>query len=629
MLGLASRLRDLPDADLQRVIGLRGITSSGIHDFFDLAEALLEPGNVNLALSHLDRSTLAVLGVAGQLHAEGVAPTCEAISDRLTALGSAALSPSDLQQRVSTLHALALVDHTDACIPYPAVTARLAEWPADGLPGIEDLARALKAPDAAAIPATELAFIDQLAAERAFAAVSAVAELIRERSREPARQLTRGGLGLPDTKRLQVVMSVDLDQVNSVLQLAARTHLIARSDGYWMETETGEEWLRSGTGMRWEALAATWLAALPRSVAAILPAEPGLAWGNTLGAVVSWLYPAGAEWMLAQLTEFARDAETLGITARDVTGTAGAHLLHGNSSGAVSTLAEALPEEVGNVYLQHDLSIVAPGPLAPAIDSRLRRVADIESRELASSYRITPASVSRALAAGEDATTLLDFLGTISLTGIPQPVRYLISESAERYGRVRVGTIRPGPTAPLAPSSDDTVYLSYVSSSDSALLGTIGVDQTLAAFGLVRAGDSEHLLSRFAADTVFWALTDARYPVAAEDETGHIVHRRRHGLAAVTVTPPVDTAQNLVEKLRLGAKTGLSAADAWLARQLDSAIKGKQTVLVSIAMPGGTVVEYLLEPASVSNGRFRARDRRADIERTLPLKSIRSITPAP
>ena len=39
-------------------------------------------------------------------------------------------------------------------------------------------------------------------------------------------------------------------------------------------------------------------------------------------------------------------------------------------------------------------------------------------------------------------------------------------------------------------------------------------------------------------------------------------------------------------------------------------------------MPNGTVVDYLIEPASVSSGRLRAHDRRSAIERTLPLSSI-------
>ena len=630
MLGLASRLRVLPDAELRRVIGVRGISASGIHDFFDLAEALLDPGNVQLALSHLDRSTIAVLAVAGQLTSNNSVPTLQAVTNRLRELGSTEVTLTEVTSRVDTLHAQLLADHADGCcIPYDAVSAHLARWPAQGLPGAADLAVALPPASLTAVPETEVAFIDQLAAERAFAVVSSIAELVNELSREPARQLSRGGLGLPDTKRLSAVMSVDVDLVAPILALASRADLLARSDGYWMETEAGEGWLLERTTARWAALAAAWQSALPPIVADILPRQAGLLWGDGLTTFIAWLYPAGGEWMLAQLTEFARDAELLGITAHDTTSTAGASVLRGDLEAAVDTMAIALPTEVGAVYLQHDLSIVAPGPLAPSIDSRLRGMADVESRELASSYRITAASVNRALAAGENADSLLAFLASISLTGIPQPVDYLIKESASRYGRVRVGSLTGAPNAPVAPVGDETVFLSYVCSADAALLGTIAVDQTLAPLTLVRAGDSEHLLSRFAGDAVFWALSDARYPVAAEDDLGEIVHLRRHQIAHVTLTPTVDTTRNLVEKLRLGAESGISVADAWLTRQLDTAIKAKQTILVSIAMPGGAVVDYLLEPASVSNGRFRARDRRADIERTLPLKSILSITPAP
>jgi len=630
MLGLASRLRALPDVELRHVIDVRGVSANGIHDFFDLAEALLDPSNVQLALGHLDRSTLAVLAVAGQLTSSDVVPSLDAVTSRLSELGSAEVALTDVTSRVEALHDLLLADHSDGCcIPYNAVSAHLATWPAQGLPGLAELAITLPPSSLTAVPDTDIPVIDQLAAERAFAAVSSIAELVNELSREPARQLTRGGLGLPDTKRLAVVMSVEADLVAPILALAARADLLARSDGYWMETEIGEAWLLERTTERWAALAAAWRAALPPIVADVLPREAGLLWGDDLTAFIAWLYPAGGEWMLAQLTEFARDADLLGITAHDTASTAGTSVLRDDIEGAVATLATALPAEVGAVYLQHDLSIVAPGPLAPSIDARLRGLADVESRELASSYRITAASVNRALAAGENAATLLAFLASISLTGIPQPVDYLINESASRYGRVRVGSSVRGPDAAGTLVGDDTVYRSYVSSPDAALLGTIAVDQTLAPLGLVRAGAGDHLLSRFAGDAVFWALSDARYPVAAEDDLGEIVHLRRHPIARGTVAHRVDTALNLVDKLRLGSETGVSVADAWLARQLDTAIKAKQTILVSIAMPGGAVVDYLLEPASVSNGRFRARDRRADIERTLPLTSIVSITPAP
>ena len=46
-------------------------------------------------------------------------------------------------------------------------------------------------------------------------------------------------------------------------------------------------------------------------------------------------------------------------------------------------------------------------------------------------------------------------------------------------------------------------------------------------------------------------------------------------------------------------------------------------------MPDGRVVDYLLEPTGVGGGRVRGRDRAADIERTLPLSSVRGVRPAP
>jgi len=620
MLGLASRLRALSDTELRRVIEVRGVSASGIHDFFDLAEALLQPESIQLALSHLDRSVLAVLAVAGECTSTDSLPSLHAVARRLSTLGATEVTAAEVAARADSLDALLLSARTDGCcIPYDAVSAHLAKWPAQGLPGAADLAITVSPVAVAAVPDSDIPFIDRLAAERAFSVVSSIAELINELSREPARELSRGGLGQPDTKRLAAVMTIELDLVAPIVALAARADLLARSDGYWMETEAGEVWLLEGTTSRWAALAAAWQGALPPIVADILPRQAGLFWGEALPVFIGWLYPAGGEWMQTQLTEFARDAELIGITANDTTSTAGASVLRGNVEAAVATMGAALPTEVGAVYLQHDLSIVSPGPLAPSIDARLRGMADVESRELASSYRITAASVNRALAAGEDAESLLAFLASISLTGIPQPVDYLINESASRYGRVRVGTL----------ADDVAPALSYVSSPDAALLNTIAVDQTLAPLGLVRAAEGERLLSRFGGDAVFWALSDARYPVAAENERGEIVHLRRHQVARVTETPPKDLALNLVEKLRAGDGQGVSVADAWLARQLDSAIKAKQTILVSIAMPGGAVMDYLLQPASVSNGRFRARDRRADIERTLPLKSILSITPIP
>ncbi|GAB3124853.1 helicase-associated domain-containing protein [Glaciibacter psychrotolerans] len=621
MLTLASRLRALDDAALRRTIEARALPSTGIKDFFDLAEALLDSPSLEATLAHLDRATLAVLAVSGKLAAELAGPpSLDELVARLRAPNALTLTPQRIDAIATALDALMLAVYTDGRLkPYAAVSQHLDGWPQHGLPSPTELAEAAAPPTFAEPSESDRARTSALAAERAFAAVSSVAELVSDIAREPVHELSRGGLGLPDSKRLATAASVEPEALPALVAIAARAGLIGRENGLWMETETGQSWLLTGTARRWEALAASWRESLPADVLAVLPAQAGVFWDGELRDYLGWLYPAGGPWLDERVTAVQAEAEYLGITALAATSAAGAAVLTGSLDAAATILADSLPAEVGSVYLQHDLSIVSPGPLSPSIDARIRALADVESRELASSYRITAASVNRALAAGETAESLLDFLQSISLTGIPQPVHYLIHESAARYGRVRVRGVS---------SDDDPTVRSWVHSDDAALLGTIEVDQTVSPLGLHQIAEMR-LGSRYPADVVFWALSDARYPVAAENGEGDIIHLHRVPLARAASAPAVDPVAELVAKLRTSDGGEAQAAGAWLARQLDVAIRSKQTVTVSIAMPGGVVVDYLLEPASVGGGRFRARDRRADIERTLPLSSIISISPMP
>jgi hypothetical protein len=615
MLTLASRLRALDDDALRRTITLRDIPTLRIHDFFDLAEALLAPDALESTLSRLDRSTLAVLAVAGELGA----PTLAELIEGLVDLGHDTLDAADIAARVQRLDDLMLLRTDEHTVrPYSAVTAQLRSWPERGLPDAAALAGVPAPTPLAPLSATDSRFTERLAAERAFAAVSAIAELVTELGREPARELSRGGLGLPDTKRLATVMGIDVDQVAPLVSVAERAGLVSLSGGHWAQTVAGDGWLADGSALRWGALAESWLTALPADVREILAQRPGVAWGDAMHRFVAWLYPAGGSWMEQRIAVFARDAELIGITARQTTSAAGASVLRGDIDTATETIATSLPAEVATVYLQHDLSVVAPGPLSPWIEARLRTFADVESRELASTYRLSGASVNRALAIGEDADSLLAFLASISVTGVPQPVDYLIRDAAARYGRVRVGSLEPG----------DPAGASYMTSADTALLGTIAVDQAFAALAL-STDTATRLTSPLPADTVFWALTDARYPAAAENRDGEIIHPRRHTAITAAHTEVLDPSIALVQTLRATDGGEAKAANAWLARQLDIAIRHRQSVLVSVRMPGGEVVDYLLEPASVGNGRFRARDRHADIERTLPLSSVVSISPAP
>jgi hypothetical protein len=616
-LSLAGRVAALDDDALRALIADRVHGRGRIDDFFDLAEALLEPAAVQRALGPLDRDTLSVLAfVASAPGADAV--TVSARLGRLRPTSGNApddgLPPESVPAALDRLVSALLVEEDSGRFTaYPEVRDRLTAWPAEGLPDAETLATAEEPrPRQAGVSAHGP--LDALAAEHAFAAVAAVAELLSEFEREPARELQKGGLSLPDTRRLTAGLALPLEQVPVVLDAAERAALVGRDGNLWLPTADAARWLHLSTVRRWTVLAGAWLGTLPDDIRRLLSTHGRVPWGETLHEWVRWRYPAAFSELGDRLDAALTAAELLGITVRRVPSTAGTTLLEHGAEPAASILASAFPAEVERVYLQHDLSIVSPGPLAPELDTRLRTMADVESRALASTYRVSAGSLARAIAGGETAASLRTFLTSISLTGLPQPLEYLISDAAARFGRVRVRALSGERTRTAIISDDEPV------------LGTIEVDQSLAALAPIR--DDGRLLSRLPRDVVYWALVDAGYPAAAEDESGRIENVVARRVAAPR--PPDrnddDRAAGIVRRLRAAPDIGQNS-EAWLSRQLDAAVRSHTTLLVSVALPDGRELEFSLEPTGIGGGRLRARDRASDIERTLPLSSIRTVRP--
>ncbi|RIJ01495.1 hypothetical protein DZF97_15030, partial [Clavibacter nebraskensis] len=365
---------------------------------------------------------------------------------------------------------------------HPEVAAALAAWPAAGLPGADELTRLAPPAPLAAVPRVDPEEVDRRAGESAFRSVVSVAALIEELDREPARELSRGGMSLPDARRLAAALGADLDDVPVHLSLAERAALVVRSGRTWSTAATAAAWSARPTAGRWEALAAAWLDALAPATREILAERADASWGAGLVDSVLWRFPGGSAWIGERITAFTRDAGLLGITTGDVPSSAGRALLTTGPGAASAALAPHLPAEVDRVYLQHDLTVVSPGPLDPAVESRLLEVADAEGRGLAATYRISAASVTRALASGGTPDAIRAFLADVSLTGIPQPLDYLIDEAAARFGRLRVRPASPSDAVPDARTA--------IVSEDGPLLATLLVDRDLAPLRLVRAADA-------------------------------------------------------------------------------------------------------------------------------------------
>lgn len=563
---LASRLAQLDDASLAHLLVLRHASASAPwSDAFDAADALLDPASIARTLVELTTHDADALDAA--LDAGSPLPA-GAARDRL--------------------HERALVD--DEGLPYSAVIA----------------GRALVnrvAPDAAdteaALPST-----DEHAAERAFAASAALADMLQATLIVPASRIGSGLLGAADRRRfVESGAVIDGLAADELIAIAERAGLLAVDERHWLVTRAGIEWMKGGTVDRWDAVARRLRDTLPPALRSPDGGwMPVAHWPGAYPFDPTW--PARAELLRGQLERWAVLSPT-----GEPAGWARGFAAGGDAD--LAALQALLPPEVDRVYLQNDLTAIAPGPLAPHLDMRLRAMTRRESRAQASTYRFTAETLAEAFTAGETADTVREFLEALSLTGLPQPLAYEIERSASRHGAIRVG---PDPTGQTVVTSDD-----------GALLRAVAVDQSLRPLGLVAYG--EGLATRSSPDTAFWLIADARYPVVAVDVEGNRRTLDRHRLAPEAAEKPDPRAAFAPLVARLRAAHDSDADAAWLGRELEQAARSRAILVVVVRLPDGSDREVTLEVTGLGGGRLRGRDRGADVERTLPISSIVSVRP--
>ncbi|TFB15603.1 hypothetical protein E3V93_02720 [Microbacterium sp. 3H14] len=559
---LADWLAAASDDDLRRLFTARQVRPDAAwQDFFDAAEALLDPASLAKVL-----------------------PTLTAAEARALTDTTSGASAGALQERLTAL-ALLRPDGT----PYPPVTAAIAGRPSPE--PVTDRPVPPRSSDAASAHA----------AERAFTTVAVLADLLLIARERPFALLTGGGVNAGEKRQLTEA-GVPGELVDTLASIALQAGLAVSADRRLRSSRSAEEWLRSSAVDRWSVLARSFRDALPRGIRSAdggwIPPE-------------SWLdaHPWDQGW--PERSEALHDAaRLLGLIAEDGTEPEWAAALRSGDAAETDALARLLPAEVDRIFLQNDLTAIAPGPLEPALDVRVRTIAARESAAQASSYRFTAESVAHAFATGETEQSILDFLGTLSLTGIPQPLSYLIAQTAQRHGLVRVST-------------DEETGRTRIESTDGHLIDTMAVDQSLRPLALTAHVGS--LTTRVGRDTVYWALTDARYPATLVGPDGALLVRERHP------APASDAAHTDASDLspliaRLRSHQGPDADAAWLDRELEAAVRTKSVLQVTVGMPDGSTRELLLEATGMGGGRLRGRDRAADVERTLPVSSIRAAT---
>lgn len=516
------------------------------------------------------------------------------------------------------------------------------------------------------VTTTSASDADAVAAGAALDLLREVEVLLETLGATPVPELRSGGLGVRDVKRLTKATGIDDRRLGLILEVTAAAGLIAAGmpepepeagDGpYWAPTVSADRFVESPTAVRWHLLATTWMdlpgrpslighrgpdgkpyAALSDSlfstaapldrrllleVLASLPPGSGVNATEASRAMI-WRRPRwGVRLQPGPVGDLLAEAHALGLVGRGALATPARTLLtDASGDDVVKAMDKVLPAPIDHFLLQADLTVIVPGPLQRDLAEQLAAVASVESAGAAMVYRISEASIRRALDTGRTAGELHALFQRHSKTPVPQGLTYLIDDVARRHGQLRVG-----------------MAASFVRCEDAALLAQA-----------VGAPATEPLEMRLLAPTVavsqapisevLAALRHAGFAPAAEDSTGTIVDIRARG-ARVPAPPgrrrtyrlaPTPTGQTLgaiVAVLRKVAAmpSAYQRLDPAVAiTQLQDAALAQESVVMGYVDAAGVATQRVVAPINVRGGQLTAYDPASGRVRDFAIHRITSV----
>lgn len=574
LIKLANSLRQLSDEQIANICRIRSASVTGCKDFFDLAEVINKPQAIQKALLFVSKAN----------------------SETLIKIANQEPVPAGL---LENLYAAALV-HPASNEVYPSVLAELRKLVSEQ----RVKTATAEETDSGAVPSGLSANeVDRDAAIAAFEIFQNLRALIYDVIEFGPKMVGKNSLGLNEAKRLAMKTGQDVEIVKQTFLIAQELMLVEITSGNWSATEYAKQWLELSDAEKLFELVRLWASPLDNDAKAELeqlthPVK-----------VADWLnqcFPFAKSGLAQVLTQLETRGDLLGITARGYLTSATRLLLLGNRAGALTEAENCLPKSQPNVILQSDLSVVAPGPLSFELERELLKFAEIENLGLASRYRLNLISVIRGFEAGLDVDAIEQFLGRIALTPIPQPILYLLRDAQTKYRSIKIS------------GRDDALITCSTELISFELLG----DSRLRQLSLKRISNTE-LQSRFPAEVVWRSLRELGLPASLVTDRGQPEDASSEKFNR---NVKVDRLLDQIAKIRrVDLEFGSSQDDDDISRQIQLAMKHRAKVKVGAQTRDGKIVYFTLEPKSLANGRFRGMDKQADIERTLPLASIRSV----
>lgn len=409
-------------------------------------------------------------------------------------------------------------------------------------------------PSAQVVPVGS-AEVEREAAAAATALAAQASSVLSACSASPPARLKAGGIGARELARIGKAAQADDAVVRITVETAYAAGLLGRDGDRVAPTGAYDAWAEQEPAERLAVLLQAWhnLALTPTQArdednkalpalagappcggclqarhgllqaAAQLPAGHGVAIASDLGPLLAWHRPLADS--SAQdgtpFTTLIREAELLGVLARGALSALGDALLEDDVAGLAAACRRLLPTATRSARIGADLTAVVTGtpsaPLAALLDS----VADRETSGTASVWRFSPGSVRRALDAGRSPDGLTADLAAIATGPLPQPLSYLIADTARGHGRVRI--------APAA---------CVIHGEEPALLTELAAHRKLAALGLRQLAPTV-LVSRTPLDATLAALRAEGYAPVAETADGTVrIEKKRPQRAATSVPTP-------------------------------------------------------------------------------------------
>lgn len=418
-LALAASLAAMSRGELRALVGSRPIANpDAIADPLGLAIELLRPESLGRGLYEVRRAEVDALRVLGE------AAEC--------GLGAPGVDPHTL----ATLRLRGLVGRGegDAIVPLPEVSAALRRA---GDAASSEVASGPEADVAAAVTSTP-GSADRDTSRwfgEALSAVRRAAALLRVMPSLPARLSRKDEPTAASVRALAEATHDDPERTARLLRVLRDAGLISavtagRSGSHAMvlvPTAAAGGWLGRGVPERWIVLARAHADHLPG------PLRRGLELSDrnlalAAGPILDEEFPLLPATARTAARESAATAELLGLTVHGHLSPAAIPLFAGDEPAALMTARRDIPPPAAGVYVQPDLTVIVPGPLAPADEEELDALTDTEQLGAAAVLRLSPTSLARARRLGRSTAEIRAVLARLSLTELPQPLEYLLTD---------------------------------------------------------------------------------------------------------------------------------------------------------------------------------------------------------